>query len=88
MGRVTGTIAPDPDGAGPLHHAAVRNSYDAAGRLTKVETGALAAWQIDGVVPANWTGFAVHRTLETSYDSMSRKARESVREGAPARSAR
>ncbi|WP_163589723.1 hypothetical protein, partial [Klebsiella pneumoniae] len=25
--RVVGTIAPDPDGAGPLHHLAVRNTY-------------------------------------------------------------
>jgi RHS repeat-associated protein len=82
MGRVTGTIAPDPDGAIGNHHAATRNSYDPAGRLTKVETGELAAWQIDSVAPANWPGFAVHRTLDTTYDSMSRKTRESVREGA------
>ena len=43
-GRVTGTIAPDPDGEGPLPHPAVRNSYDAAGRLVAVEQGALAFW--------------------------------------------
>jgi RHS repeat-associated protein len=82
MGRVTGTIAPDPDGAGANHHAATRNTYDPAGRLTKVETGVLAAWQGEAVAPAAWTGFTIHRTLETSYDSMSRKTRESVREGA------
>jgi hypothetical protein len=41
---VTGTIAPDPDGAGPLPFPAVRNTYDAAGRLTLVETGTLSAW--------------------------------------------
>jgi RHS repeat-associated protein len=81
-GRVTGTIAPDPDGAGTLHHIAVRNSYDAAGRLTKVETGELAAWQSEAVAPASWSGFTVIRTLETSYDVMSRKNRETLREGA------
>ena len=34
MRRVTGTIAPDPDGAGGLPLPAARNTYDAAGRLT------------------------------------------------------
>src|SRR6185295_16939599 len=46
VGRVTGTISADPDAIGrgnPL--LAVRNSYDGAGRLIKVETGTLAAWQ-------------------------------------------
>ena len=38
MRRVTGTISPDPDGAGTLPFRAVRNSYDGAGRLTRVET--------------------------------------------------
>jgi hypothetical protein len=31
--RLTGTISPDPDGAGPLAFAAVRNTYDGAGNL-------------------------------------------------------
>src|SRR3546814_19088947 len=31
-GRVTGTIAPDPDGAGAIKYAATRTTYDAAGR--------------------------------------------------------
>jgi YD repeat-containing protein len=39
--RVTGTISPDPDGAGGLHYAAVRNTYNSAGQLTKVEKGEL-----------------------------------------------
>jgi RHS repeat-associated protein len=80
--RVTGTIAPDPDDAGPLPFPAVRNTYDAAGRLIKVETGALAAWQADGIAPSAWTGFTVHRSVETVYDAMSRKVREILREGA------
>ena len=42
MGRVTGTIAPDPDGAGPLKYAATRTTYDAAGCLIKVEMWELA----------------------------------------------
>ncbi len=65
MGRVTGTISADPDGAGPLPHRATRNSYDGAGRLTKVETGTLATWQGQDVAPAEWptgaNGFTVHQ---------------------------
>jgi len=69
MRRVVGTIAPDPDGAGPLKHAATRNSYDGAGRLTKVEKGELAGWQSESVAPANWTGFTVLQTLGAAYDA-------------------
>jgi len=81
VGRITGMIAPDPDGAGPLHHAAVRNTYDGAGRLTKVETGELAAWQSEAVAPAAWANFTIYRTAETQYDAMSRKVRETLRDG-------
>ncbi|HEV2818543.1 MAG TPA: hypothetical protein VGW40_15125, partial [Allosphingosinicella sp.] len=83
MGRVTGTISADPDTVGadnPL--LAVRNSYDGAGRLIKVETGSLAAWQSEAVAPADWSGFTVYRTLETLYDPMGRKIRDTLREGA------
>jgi RHS repeat-associated protein len=76
--RPTGSIAPDPDGAGPLGFPAVRNSYDAAGRVTKVEKGELAAWQSEAVAPANWTGFTVHQIVDTSYDALDRKTRETV----------
>jgi RHS repeat-associated protein len=88
-GRVTGTISADPDlilgqggSNGPLPHRAVRNSYDGAGRLIKVETGTLSAWQSEAVAPAAWANFTVYQTLETSYDAMSRKTRDLVREGA------
>jgi RHS repeat-associated protein len=81
-GRVTGTIAPDPDAAGWLAFAAVRNTYDAAGRLIKVETGELAAWQSEAVAPASWPNFTIFRTLETQYDAMGREIRDTLREGA------
>jgi RHS repeat-associated protein len=81
-GRVTGTIAPDPDGPagplGPLAHAAVRNIYDPAGRLVRVEQGELAAWQNEAVAPASWTGFTILTTLDTAYDALDRKTRETV----------
>jgi RHS repeat-associated protein len=83
LGRATGTISADPDTVGAGNpFIAVRNTYDAAGRLTKVETGTLSAWQSDTVTPASWTGFTVLRTSETTYDVMSRKTLETVREGA------
>ena len=72
-GRMAGSISADPDGAGPLPLLAVRHSYDLAGRLLKVETGSLAAWQSETVAPASWTGFTLFRALETQYDSMSRR---------------
>lgn len=71
--RVTGTIAPDPDGTGSLHYAAVRNTYDANGRLVRVEKGELATWQSESVDPASWTGFTVFRQVDTGYDAMDRK---------------
>ena len=76
--HVTGTIAPDPDGAGPLGYAAVRNSYDANGRLIRVETGQLAAWQSEAVAPAAWTGFSVLGTVDSVYDLDGRRVKESL----------
>jgi hypothetical protein len=82
-GRVVGTISADPDtvgGGNPF--LAVRNSYDQAGRLLKVESGTLSVWQSEAVAPSSWTGFTVSRTVETQYDAMNRKLREWAREGA------
>ncbi|WP_152616502.1 RHS repeat domain-containing protein [Sphingomonas sp. ERG5] len=82
--RVTGTIAPDPDGTGPTKYAAVRNTYDAGGRLIKVEKGELAAWQAEDVAPKNWanfTTFNIFQTVDTSYDVMNRKIRETLSSG-------
>lgn len=84
QGRVTGTIAPDPDGAGPLHHLAVRNSYDDAGRLIRQEKGELAAWQSEAIEPRLWesyTTFTVSSQVDTTYDAMDRKLKESVSSG-------
>jgi RHS repeat-associated protein len=78
-GRLTGRIAPDPDGSGPLKYAAVRNTYNAAGRLIRVETGELANWHPESVAPVNWTGFAVYTTVEVTYDALSRVATERLR---------
>jgi len=79
MGRTTGTIAPDPDGTGALKYAATRTTYDTAGRAIKVETGELASWQSESVAPASWTGFTVLSSVETIYDAMSRKLKDTAK---------
>ncbi|MFA6113954.1 MAG: RHS repeat-associated core domain-containing protein [Sphingomonas sp.] len=75
--RVVGTIAPDPDGAGPLKHAATRNSYDINGRLVLVESGQLEVWKPEGTLPSAWgADFVVAKRIDTTYDLLDRKIKE------------
>jgi RHS repeat-associated protein len=84
MRRETGTISADPDGSGVIAFAAVRRTYDAAGRLVKVEKGELSGWQSELTAPANWTGFTVYETVDTVYDAMDRKTKETRSAGGTA----
>ena len=87
MGRVVGTIAPDPDGSGPLHYAATRTTYDATGRPTSVEKGQLSTWQAEtgpNAAPADWSGFTVFQTVTTTYDTMDRKLTQTLSSGGTA----
>lgn len=69
--RVIGVVAPDPDGAGTAYKfRATRNTYDVAGRLTKVEQGT-----VDSQSDTDWAAFATLVTTETAYDALDRKAR-------------
>ncbi|MBC2653214.1 hypothetical protein [Novosphingobium aerophilum] len=79
LGRVTGTIAADPDGAGALPAPATRNTYDAAGNLTRVETGAITTLPASTVAPSAWTGFTVEVTTDYTYDVMGRRLTQRVR---------
>jgi RHS repeat-associated protein len=85
-GKQTGTIAPDPDGAGPLAYAATRTTYDAAGRVIKQETGELAGWQSEAVAPLAWptsglpNGFTVLSSVETTFDALDRKLTETAKD--------
>lgn len=81
LGRVVGTIAPDPDGAGALHYSAIRNTYDNAGNLTRTEKGELASWQSETTAPLSWTGFTVLQTVDSTYDALGRKLTDQVRSG-------
>ncbi len=82
-GHVTGVIAPDPDGAGPLHYSATRITFDAGGRPTKIEKGELAAWQSESVAPSAWSGFTVFQTVDTTYDAFNRRTKQTVSGGNP-----
>ena len=76
--RQTGVIKPDPDGPGGNQFPAVRYTYDQAGRLTKVENGALANWQGQNIAPVAWLGFTVFSWVETIYDGLDRRIRETT----------
>jgi len=84
--RVVGTIAPDPDAGGPLAFAAIRNTYDDNGRLTKVEKGQLSGWQDENTLPSAWpswnpatgAGFQIFSKVVTSYDLLDRKILETT----------
>ncbi|GLK45538.1 hypothetical protein GCM10017612_34580 [Novosphingobium resinovorum] len=80
MGRVTGVIAPNPDGTGALAYAATRNTYDAAGRLVKIETGELSSWQSESIAPSSWgNAFTVLSSVETSFDAQDRRTKETTK---------
>jgi RHS repeat-associated protein len=74
--RAVGAVSPDPDGAGPMKMRAVRNSYDARGRLTAVDRGTVAS-QSD----ADWSAMSVLETGGIAYDSGSRTAQETLSAG-------
>lgn len=78
LGREVGTIAPDPDGSGPLRYQATRTTYDARGNVAMVEAGELSSWQDEAIAPANWTGFTIHTRTESTYDSLDRKLTDKV----------
>jgi hypothetical protein len=54
------------------------------GLLIKQETGELAAWQSESVAPASWTGFTVHKTVDSTYDTIGRKLKDTVSSGGTA----
>lgn len=69
-GQLVGIIMPDPDGNGPLGHAATRNTYE-NGLLVKVEQGELSAWKDETILPASsaWDAdFSVLSVQQLNYN--------------------
>ncbi|HMG47933.1 MAG TPA: hypothetical protein VK614_10790, partial [Allosphingosinicella sp.] len=64
--QVIGTIGPDPDGVGALHHRATRVSYGDEGQ-SRVERGT-----VNSQSDADWASFATLEEVQTEYDSHSR----------------
>lgn len=81
VGRVAGTIGPDPDGSGPLWFPATRNTYNSRGLLESTETIALANWLNESYAPALWESYSNLLVLSKKvfdYDSLGRKTVEYV----------
>ena len=76
MRRSVGSIAPDPDGGGPLPYPATRTVYNANGQPTEVEQGAATAQ-----TQAALNAMTVLSEVVTTYDAQSRKAKEEQRLG-------
>jgi RHS repeat-associated protein len=65
--QLVGTISASTGGG----YAAVRNTYDVEGRITKIERGVLTQCQ-GTVLPANWSGFSAMHVIDRAYDVMGR----------------
>ncbi|QSR23083.1 RHS repeat domain-containing protein [Hyphomonas sp. KY3] len=74
--RLVGTIAPDPDGVGPLGFPATRTVHNSLGQVAWVENGELSAWQAPDIAPANWSGFTIFTKLNYEYDTWGRQTKE------------
>jgi RHS repeat-associated protein len=79
MRRVTGVIAPDPDGGGALKYRATRNTYDSAGRLIRVERGTTL-----GQSDTDFVSFVSLESVESDYDALDRKIKETKKGGGTA----
>jgi RHS repeat-associated protein len=79
MRRVVGEVSPDPDGAASLPHRATENSYDAAGNLWRVRKGTVLS-QSD----ADWGGLTPLQRIDTEFDLLGRKIRETTFGGSTA----
>lgn len=77
--QLRAVMGPDPDAAGPLPVPVVRNSYDADGQITLVETGT-AVDQSDVALAA----MTVSQREVTLYDSVGRKSATRIESGSGA----
>jgi RHS repeat-associated protein len=64
--QLVGTIHPTAGGG----YEAARSTYDADGRVVKVERGYLAQWQSEAILPVNWPQFTILEVIDKTYDSV------------------
>ena len=74
--RSVGTIAPDPDGAGPRPRLAQRQTFSANGDLTKSEVGT-----VGGTGSSDLTSMAVAQAVDLAYDADGRKVKDALSGG-------
>jgi RHS repeat-associated protein len=74
-----GVVSPDPDGAGPLKHRAMRTSYNAYGQPTSMEQGT-----VDDQSDAAWGAFVSLQQSTSTYDGNARKIRDELTAGGTA----
>lgn len=70
--QLTGTVGPDPDGAGPLLPRALRTTYNPDGQVVSVEQGTVSSPGDVGL-----TTFAALRQRTSIYDAQARKIQDS-----------
>jgi len=73
MRQVYLELGPDPDGAGPLLYRASRTTYDLDGRVILVEAGTTTNQSETAL-----SSFSALQQTATAYDSLGRKASESL----------
>ena len=66
--RLLAEIGPDPDGGGSARRPVTRNTYNADGMVTRVDTGTTSS-------PATWNSLSLTTRVRTFYDGHSRPIR-------------
>ncbi|MEH0195340.1 RHS repeat-associated core domain-containing protein [Caulobacter sp. CCNWLY153] len=71
--RPTMKIGPDPDGAaGPLKRGATQTTYDAVGRVVRLDVGTVDSVSVSGGV-VSYSNFVANQTTLTRYDAVGNK---------------
>lgn len=70
--ELVATMAPDPDGAGPLKTQASHFTYDADGQRISAERGTVPSQATD------WSGFVASEVVQSAYDTAGRKVSDTL----------
>lgn len=67
--RLRASVAPDPDGGGPLFYSVVKMTHDADGNPITIEKGEVSS-------PSNWNSLTVYARTTAGYNTYGRPVRE------------